>query len=610
VSKKSAWNEWGKPKNLGPVINTPYDEDAPFIHPDGKTLYFSSKGHPSLGGFDVFTTMYNSENDSVTKPVNVGYPINTADDEIFFIWSADGARGYFSSVREDTYGRSDIYMVTRPDAKVNLILLSGIVKTSDNKIEHAVITIRNNETNKILSVYDSTKFKRNYAISLEPGKNYGISFEAKGYLTYSENINIPVQGFHNIKKDVTLIPIDKGGLIVLNNVFFEPGKSDLKKESSHELDRYLALIKENPSMMVEIAGHAFDFEDHKSNLTLSEERAQAVVNYLIQKGAKPENLRGIGYGDRFKVTDATQEDERINTRTEFIIKQALQQTEKQEKNLGYYYGNESKAMAQSKLSVNNSINTQLKEQPGYLIKKDEDVYLGINTAKSSKELKTYDEIKAKVKAGDLKSVVLKGVIKDIASGEKIQSEIIITDDQGKKISDTETSEDGQYEVELFNDKERKYTVTALSPKYNYKSKNVVVPANGSAKKELVNDFMLTALEVGKFFLVRNIYFDNNAASLKEESYKELKKVVKLLKSNNDIKIMISAHTDAVGGHDFNMKLSQRRAEAVVRYLLSKGIKADRLVAKGFGETQPLASNDDEAEGRELNRRIEFEVLEK
>lgn len=604
VSKKVG-KEWGKAKNLGPLINTAYDEDAPFIHPDGRTLYFSSKGHPSIGGFDIYTATYDFEKDSIGTPSNIGYPINTADDEIFFIWSADGTRGYFSATREDTYGRSDIYMVTRPNVDVNLILLSGNVQTIDNKIIASTITIVDNETNKIIGVYDSTKFRDKYAISLVPGKNYAVSIEAKGYLTYSENINIPVNGFHDIKKDIRLVPLDKGGLIVLKNVLFEPGKAELNVTSLHELDRYVKLIEENPNLLVEIAGHAFDLDDHKSNLDLSEKRAQAVLEYLAKKGAKRENLKAVGYGDKFKVSD----ENRLNTRTEFIIREALAKEQKLKDREAYYVEKGSKAVAEAKHEVENSIQSRLFEQD-YLLKKDEDVYFGVNNSKTLKEFKINEEVKEKVKKGVLKPVVLKGMITERSTGAGLYSIIIITDLNGRKVSETKTSTEGKYSVEVYNAKEKKYTITVHTEGYNYASKDVMVPANSNSIKEIANNFQLNSLEVGQNILLRNIYFDNNSAHFKPESYKELKKLETLLKRNKNLKVEISGHTDSKGDKNYNRTLSQNRADAVVNYLMEKGINTSRIIAKGYGEQKPLASNDDEMEGRELNRRIEFEILQK
>jgi outer membrane protein OmpA-like peptidoglycan-associated protein len=604
VSKKVG-KEWGKAKNLGSLINTAYDEDAPFIHPDGKTLYFSSKGHPSIGGFDIYTATYDFEKDSIGAPSNIGYPINTADDEIFFIWSADGTRGYFSSTREDTYGRSDIYMVTRPNVDVNLILLSGNVQTIDNKIIASTITIVDNETNKIIGVYDSTKFKDKYAISMVPGKNYAVSIEAKGYLTYSENINIPVNGFHDIKKDIRLIPLDQGGLIVLKNVLFEPGKSELNTTSLHELDRYVKLIQENPDLLVEIAGHAFDLDDHKSNLDLSEKRAQAVLEYLAKKGAKRENLKAVGYGDKFKVSD----DNRLNTRTEFIIRQALAKDQKLKEREAYYVEKGSKAVAEAKHEVENSIQAKSYEKD-YLLKKDEDIYFGVNNSKTLKEFKVNEEVKEKVKKGEFKPVVLNGKITDKSTGTGLYSVIVITDLNGRKVSETKTSQEGKYSVEVYNSKEKKYTITVHTEGYNFVSKDVMVPANSIATKEIANNFKVNKLEVGQNILLRNIYFDNNSANFKPESYKELKKLETLLKRNKNVKVEISGHTDSKGDDNYNRTLSQNRADAVVNYLLEKGIGASRIIAKGYGEQKPLASNDDELEGRELNRRIEFEILQK
>ncbi|HEX8548170.1 MAG TPA: hypothetical protein VF691_14510, partial [Cytophagaceae bacterium] len=177
VSHRLPNKMWGPAKNLGPKVNTPLDEDAPFIHADGKTLYFSSKGHNSMGGFDIFNVTYNSVTDEVGQTTNVGYPVNSADDDLFFVWSADGKRGYFSSAREDSYGEEDIYLIRRPDFNIDLILLDGKMSSQTTAVS-SKFSVIDNSTKNVLATYDSTKFSKEYIVVLETGKNQAFYAES------------------------------------------------------------------------------------------------------------------------------------------------------------------------------------------------------------------------------------------------------------------------------------------------------------------------------------------------------------------------------------------------------------------------------------------------
>ncbi|MFN6944018.1 MAG: OmpA family protein [Cytophagaceae bacterium] len=341
ISKRQANGQWSEPKNLGPNVNTEYDDDAPFIHPDGKTLYFSSKGHKGMGGFDIFTVEYFAETDSFSTPVNLGYPINTADDDIFFVWSADGSRGYFSSIREEGYGEKDIYVVSRPKPKVSLIVLKGKVysEKNDNTPIGAMITVTDNETNEIVAVFNSNSHTGRYTVIIPPGKNYGISVEAPGYLNFSENVFIPQkEDYHEFVKNFNLEPLKKGSRIVLKNVFFDTDKAALRKESYSELDRFVKLLKEQPELFVEIAGHTDDVGDNKYNQKLSERRAHSVVDYLVSKGIDKKRLFPVGYGeDFFMAPNDTEEGRQLNRRTELIIVDDLKPGEDLKNRKGHYY---------------------------------------------------------------------------------------------------------------------------------------------------------------------------------------------------------------------------------------------------------------------------------
>lgn len=198
--------EWAMPQNLGPEINTPYDEDSPFIHPDGKTLYFSSNGLKTMGGFDVFVSQLNEDQNTWSKPENVGYPISTAHDDIHLAWSADGKKVYFSSYRSDGYGDKDIYYAEMEKEEANLIVLKGIVTDSTSRVPmEALITVKDVSTNEVVGVFNSNSESGRYLVVLPEGKNYVFTIEAEDYIECSEVINVPqLGGFEVIDKNIQL----------------------------------------------------------------------------------------------------------------------------------------------------------------------------------------------------------------------------------------------------------------------------------------------------------------------------------------------------------------------------------------------------------------------
>jgi outer membrane protein OmpA-like peptidoglycan-associated protein len=298
VSRMMPTGDWGKATNLGPNINTSFDEDAPFIHPDGVTLSFSSNGHNTMGGFDIFTSLL-SENKTWSEPMNVGYPLNTPDDDVFYVVSPNGKTAYFSSFREGGLGEKDNYMATFPDRKETaLTLIKGIVNDeSGNPAKKVLITVTDNQTEEVVGIYHTNRKTGQFLFILTPDKNYNITYQAEGHLFYSENLDIPKESnYYEINMAVTLNPIVVGSKIVLNNIFFDFDKSTLRTLSNVELKNLVTLMKSNTNLKVEISGHTDSKGDLKYNQKLSEERAKAVVNRLAESGIEITRMKAKGYG--------------------------------------------------------------------------------------------------------------------------------------------------------------------------------------------------------------------------------------------------------------------------------------------------------------------------
>ena len=352
MSQKDEKGKWGKAVNLGPTINTKYGEEGVFIHPDGKTLYFSSQGHNTMGGYDIFKSV--KENGKWSEPVNIGYPVNTPDDDVFFVMAANGKHGYYSSFNASGLGEKDIYMITflgteKPmvlnnednllgsvaaPVKENVIaptltikeaqltILKGVITDEVTKLPlDATIELVDNQKNEVIASFVSNSSTGKYLVSLPAGKNYGIAVKKEGYLFHSENFDIPaVAAFQEVTKDVALKSLAVGNKIVLNNIFFDFDKSTLRSESTNELERLVKLMNDNATLKIEISGHTDSKGAAEYNKTLSQNRAKAVVDYLVKAGIKSERLTFMGYGKEQPVaTNDTEEGRQQNRRTEFKV---------------------------------------------------------------------------------------------------------------------------------------------------------------------------------------------------------------------------------------------------------------------------------------------------
>jgi outer membrane protein OmpA-like peptidoglycan-associated protein len=310
---------WSVPVNLGDKINTSSDEMSPFIHFDGKTLYFASNGHPGMGGFDIYMSIMNDDS-TWAEPKNLGYPINTFNDDMGLVIETDGQKAYFSSKRDDNAGKDIFYFDLDESLRPTPVsYLKG--KVSDKKtgkILKADYELINLSDSKITSK-NTTDDSGNFLVCLPSGQNYGLNVSKQGYLFYSENFMF--EGQHTARepfiKRIYLSPVKVGEKITLTNVFYEIDSWELKKESKLELNTLADLLKENPGLVVEIGGHTDSTGTDQHNLILSEKRALSVVNYLIEKGIGQERLRYKGYGNSLPVADnISVEGRRLNRRTE------------------------------------------------------------------------------------------------------------------------------------------------------------------------------------------------------------------------------------------------------------------------------------------------------
>ncbi len=359
--KKLEGNKWSKPVNAGPMINSPFDEESIRFSRGGDTLWFSSKGHNTTGGFDIFYSIKDQAG-NWGKAINIGYPVNTPWDEIFF-YPAPGKDSsfYFASNRPETIGGLDIFTgrllppkpviipvappkpdtvvvrdtvvvikeivqvplppVVEPPKETGLYLIGKVKDSETSEPVMAKIDVIDFSTDLVVGSTASSDVDGSYRVKLPAKKTYMVDIRGSGFLSDMKRINI-LSTFtgdaYNL--DISLIKVKVGKKVVLNNILFETGKSVLTKSSYEEIDRLLSILEENPKMRIEISGHTDKTGSEPLNFKLSENRAKAVVDYLVQKGISSSRLEYRGYGSLQPIDDnATAAGRTKNRRVEFKI---------------------------------------------------------------------------------------------------------------------------------------------------------------------------------------------------------------------------------------------------------------------------------------------------
>jgi outer membrane protein OmpA-like peptidoglycan-associated protein/tetratricopeptide (TPR) repeat protein len=322
VSHLQANGRFGPAENMGPNVNTGADELAPFIHADNQTLYFTSNGWPGFGGTDIYFVRKTSTVDW-TEPVNLGYPVNTVDNEGSLFVSANSLTAYYASDRADSRGQLDLYKFELPeDVKpYRTLFVKGFVtdSSSGNPLP-CLVELINDSTGKVAAKLqtDETGF---YFITVAVGKNYTFLVNRKGYLFYSSLVSIPANDADSsFTFNIALQPIAVGKSIVLKNIQFDVNEATLQPVSQIELDRLVDLMLENVSVTVSIEGHTDNSGSADGNLVLSEKRAKAVAAYLAANGIEPRRLAWKGRGSTNPIADNnTAEGRALNRRTEIVI---------------------------------------------------------------------------------------------------------------------------------------------------------------------------------------------------------------------------------------------------------------------------------------------------
>lgn len=315
---------WSEPLNLGPAINTAADEIAPFIAADEKTLYFSTSGLPGFGANDIFFTQrLDTTWQNWSEPINLGHPVNTYGWEAYWSLPARGNYGYYVT-NLNTYGQEDIFRIKllKSQQPGTVMLVYGRVldaKTEEPVQANIIYETLPNGTE--VGRARSNPSTGEYKIILPAGEKYGFLAIAENYVSINENLDLrDQQEFSEIERDLYLVPIEKGQIVRMNNIFFEFAKYDILEDSYIELNRVVRFLESNPKVRIRIDGHTDNIGTQQDNLLLSRRRAAAVADYFIGKGVARERVDTMGFGFSKPIsTNDTDEGRAKNRRVEFVI---------------------------------------------------------------------------------------------------------------------------------------------------------------------------------------------------------------------------------------------------------------------------------------------------
>jgi outer membrane protein OmpA-like peptidoglycan-associated protein/tetratricopeptide (TPR) repeat protein len=557
--KKDGKNKWSDPTNLGPTVNTAFDEDAPYFHPDGKTLYYSSNGPGAMGGFDIFVTEMNDQAEhGWLEPLNMGAPVNTPDDDIYFVLSQDGRSGYYTSGMEGGYGEKDIYHIVFPyypyPRRYHIVELAGLVqdvKTLDTL--KAMVKLVDNETNRVLdSVLTGTDSSRYYFI-LEPQRTYSLVVVAEGYYPATEELKTPeledddVFLEKNMFLDRPMAKVEETPKqrVELQNIYYDFDKDFIRQDAATELDRAVELLSQNKNYKVKLLSHTDWYGTYDYNVDLSHRRAKNARAYLIQKGIDPSRI----LVDHFSENRPLESNDNDN---------------------GRQYNRR----------------TELR-----LIENDEVVL-------SSKKLRSG------VNGVEVDHTTPRGTA-GFDNPAATEFNNLVTSSSSPEGNDLPTT------LEVGKD-----AIKADAP---LSGKDAIKATAGITGKDAVKAGLLDALkgegnasEAGFYEELNaldfhNIYFDFDKFNLREASIGQLKNLEKYLVRHQDVTLEINGHTDAFGSVDYNQSLSENRSQAAYSYLQKLGLKNISLVTRAFSELDPIDSNEN-ANGRQNNRRVEFKLV--
>jgi outer membrane protein OmpA-like peptidoglycan-associated protein/tetratricopeptide (TPR) repeat protein len=320
-SQRDSLGRWTAAENLGKGINTPDDEVSPFLHANGRTLFFASDGYVGMGGLDVWMSEWDGK--TWSTPENLGYPLNTHEDQVALFISADGTKGYYSveesgaqrERRKAVLAEFEVPPTLATRFKRANVIKGRVVDAKTGQPLTATLELVNLGTNRPEAQVQSDAATGEFTATLTDGGQYGVFVNRPGYFYKSLTFDYSQDHESGTQRlDVRLEPLRKEAREVLNNLFFATGAYTLQEKSTPELDKLVRLLRENPALRLEIAGHTDDVGDDRRNLDLSLKRAGSVTEYLAAHGIAAERIRSQGYGETRPVVPNTSDENRARNR--------------------------------------------------------------------------------------------------------------------------------------------------------------------------------------------------------------------------------------------------------------------------------------------------------
>ena len=310
---------WSQPENAGRMVNTPAHEKAPFIHPDGQSLYFSSNGWKGLGGYDIFLTRLHTPMGK--EPLNLGYPINTEEDNVGFFASADGKTGYYASNALKNARKWDIFAFELHDniKPKGVKVIKGCLKNEKQVPISAEIEVKEVNSGEV-NTYKVNETTGTYTAVIRADDNYLLTVKKEGYAFESKFITKECRSEDLQEVNISIKPIEIGGNYQLNDIYFQTGSYELNADAKFVIDAFVEFLRENPSLKISIEGHTDNVGKPEDNKLLSQQRAKAVYDYTCQKRIRKDRLSYKGWGSERPIADNQTEDGRAkNRRTVFIV---------------------------------------------------------------------------------------------------------------------------------------------------------------------------------------------------------------------------------------------------------------------------------------------------
>lgn len=583
VSNLDEEGNWGLPSNLGESVNSEYDEDSPFIHNSGEVLFFSSKGHLGMGGYDVFFSRL-QEDSTWGSAVNFGAPVNSTNDDVYFNWTADESKGYYSTQRTDGYGEKDIYVIRRPFDDPNITVLKGYVEdVISGKPVKAMVIVMDAETKEVIEQTE-TDPEGHYMLHVHEEQKYAVKVEAEGYVLDEKEIYVPKEyGYYELKENIDVVPYGKESLDVDSLVVYR--KSN---EPDVEVSDFIEQAASKKMFEKELVlGDLAHFRDSMTAvlsveccIVLSDGDMFSIVG---EKDSLPE------FGFPMSVYSV----EQLNEITDSLLK---------------VYDNDSTQPLYAHGNILTVVDIlsveELKEaiENGSLVKVDGHYQIVEENKDELFEKKVVMNVSELEVSPEIQSVLEeKGVLK-VDSGQATLDVVAYN-----SYVDSLTQISNEENVLVINDEGQIETKAKTEDHY-------VAYKDGEAQdlEEAIEDINAynekVTLPEGSKIVMRDVLFAFDSHKLTSASKEVLDDVVKVFKDHPYIKTEISGHTDNVGKDKYNLKLSKKRAKAVAKYLIKeKKISKDRIVAVGKGETTPYASNKT-LQGQQLNRRTELKVI--